>query len=165
MSKPNILTFDWLRKADYKEILQLSPDELKHLQDDVAERSEQLKLDSKLLSNTLEHRFGNLATESYKIKGEDTGTVTIDISGAANIVKANRAKSVTWDQAKLENMYKRIAESGDQPEVYVQKKVTVTYVISENAFKTWPIAIQKVFSSARTISAGSTSYKIEPRKE
>lgn len=165
MSATNRPTFDSLRKTgDLKSIDALTAEEISLLQDDLRERESALANDKEFFKNILKDRFGVAVASAYTAKGEDTGTVRFDIGDGLQI-KAEKKKSVSWDQTKLAAMWKRIADAKDQPEVYIQRTETVTYNIAENTYKNWPEQIQNAFKEARTVSAGKPDIKIEPKKQ
>ena len=164
MTQSNRINFDMLRSYKDDQLALMSPEEFLLLQQDLDERKESIGADKKLLDSALNRRFSNLATFAYKAAQKDTGTVDL-LDRDGFLVQCEKAKTVAWDQAELKKLYQKILDAGDDPKVFIQYNVAVSYTVSENAFKTWPENIQKAFSPARTVKAGPPVYKIKPKKD
>lgn len=82
--------------------------------------------------------------------GKDTGTVDVLVAGV--MVKHQVAKVVKWDQAKLEDIRRKIREHNDDPDAYMKTKIN--YTIDEKAYKDFPAPVKAVFSEAREVKAG-----------
>jgi len=76
-------------------------------------------------------------------------------------VTADLPKKVEWDQTRLADMTRRIAESGDDPRQYVE----ITYRVSETKFNAWPETLKSAFEAARTVKTGKPSYRLALMKE
>jgi len=94
-----------------------------------------------------------------KAKDEPFGDVTIIVGN--HKVKINVPKKVTWDNDLLAAKHKSIAESGDNPDVYIKTE----YAVSETAYKSWPEEVRDFFRDARTVTPGNPSLKIMDEKE
>lgn len=82
--------------------------------------------------------------------------------GAANVVFGEfdmtytSPKKVTWDQAELAKLHKKISEHEDAS-VYIKTE----YSVSETAYKNWPEDIKAAFLPARSVSNGKSTIEIE----
>jgi hypothetical protein len=86
--------------------------------------------------------------------GKDTGVVHFDDGNVR--ITADLPKKVDWDQARLADIIRRIAESGDDPGEYVE----ITYRVSESKFNAWPETLKSAFIDARTVRTGKPSYRL-----
>jgi hypothetical protein len=155
----NRVTLAQLAKMTTEEVNTLPLDQLAMLLEDVAALVAEAKAYGKTLSETLNVRFASQAALLRRAKGTDVGTVTITTDGFR--VKADLPKKVDWDQAELRRAIDMIRSWGENPDDYVSVEIKV----SETKYNAWPPAIQKLFTPARTLSAGTPSYKLEPMKE
>ncbi len=71
-------------------------------------------------------------------------------------IKINVPKSVAWDQTKIAEAVETIKGWGENPDQYVDTKITV----SETKYKAWPDSISQLFEPARTEKAGKPTFKI-----
>lgn len=88
--------------------------------------------------------------EAYHAKGSAYGTVHVDG------LTVNTPKKVTWDQAKLADMYDKIKLGNENPEDYIK----VSYDVSETKYNAWPEAIRAAFDEARTVQPGKVTIKL-----
>ena len=93
-----------------------------------------------------------------KAKDEPFGDVTIVVGN--HKVKVNTPKKVTWGQDQLAAKYKEIAESGENPDMYMKVK----YDVSETAYKNFPQEVREYLAPARTVTPGNMSVKIVEEK-
>ncbi len=91
--------------------------------------------------------------------GKDTGVVHFD-DGDVRIT-ADLPKKVEWDQTRLAEITRRIAQSGDDPKQYVE----ISYRVSETKFNAWPETLKSAFEAARTVKSGKPSYRLALVKE
>jgi hypothetical protein len=94
-----------------------------------------------------------------KAKDEPFGDVSIVVGN--HKVKINVPKKVTWAQDQLATKHAEIVSSGSDPLVYMK----VDYSVSETAFKGWPDDVKDYFKTARTVTPGNPSVKIEKEAE
>lgn len=85
--------------------------------------------------------------KALRAKTEPFGTVKV------GDIKFNVPKQVSWNQAKLEQLYKDIGETASQ---YIKVK----YDVSESAYKAWPEVIKAEFEGARTTKTGSITFEV-----
>ncbi len=91
--------------------------------------------------------------------GNDTGVIHFD-DGDVRIT-ADLPKKIEWDQSRLAEITKRIADSGDDPKQYVE----ISYRVSETKFNAWPDTLKSSFEAARTVKTGKPSYRLALIKE
>ena len=106
------------------------------------------------LDAALDRRFGAAARTALRDSGRDFGTAHVDAEGLH--VKFELPKKVSWDQAKLNAIAKRISASGEPIENYIDVKLSIT----ESRYTNWPPALQKQFADARTVAAGKPKFEI-----
>lgn len=161
--KHNHLTFDRARDLSESAVKEIAVDDIVALQDELVLRKEALTADTAFLAHLVSIRFAGMAENAYKAAEKDTGKVSVSIDRRFDLV-GERKKNVVWDQEILSALYARIAQSGDNPEVYIQRTVTTTYKVAENAYKTWPPEVQGAFNPARTVKTGEIQISIQPKK-
>ena len=96
------------------------------------------------------------AAEARRACGKDTGTVRL-VDGDYTIV-ADLPKRVDWDQGKLAQLARNIAESGEDPAEFIDTRLSV----SERKYTALPAAWRREFEPARTVGFGKASFKLEP---
>lgn len=97
--------------------------------------------------------------ELLRAKDEPFGDVNIVVGN--HKVKVNVQKKVVWDTDMLAAKHKEIAESGENPEMYMKVK----YDVSETAYKNFPQEVRDYFAPARTVMPGNPSLKVVKEKE
>jgi hypothetical protein len=71
-------------------------------------------------------------------------------------ITADLPKKVEWDQAKLNDITRRIAANGEDPAEYVE----ISYRISETKFNAWPETLKSAFAPARTLKTGKPGFRL-----
>jgi hypothetical protein len=71
------------------------------------------------------------------------------------------SKRVTWDQAQLATIAKRIDAAGESVEEFID----IAYSISESRFLNWPSTLRTQFEAARTVKPGKPTYRLTPIEE
>lgn len=94
-----------------------------------------------------------LAELADKVKSQ--GSTTVEYEGRK--VTVTIPVTVKWDQDCLRGIAKRIQAEGDNPESYIDYKLSV----KEASYKAWPEQMQKIFVPARTISLGKTRLEVK----
>ena len=138
------------------ELAQLPVELLAALQGELDHATKQLKSASAKFSAALDVRYATRAAEARRACGKDTGTVRL-VDGDYTIV-ADLPKRVDWDQEKLTQIARNIADSGEDPAEFIDTKLSV----SERKFGALPEAWRKGFEPARTVGSGKASFKLEP---
>ncbi len=111
------------------------------------------------IDQAIDFKWGERARNLRHDAGKDTGVVHFDDGDVR--VTADLPKKVEWDQTRLADMTRRIAESGDDPRQYVE----ITYRVSETKFNAWPETLKSAFEAARTVKTGKPSYRLALMKE
>ena len=106
------------------------------------------------MNAALEQRFGDAARQARLSAGKDFGVVHIE-DGVLRITQDLR-KIVSWDQPKLKEIARRIAETGDQVEDYLE----VEFTVAESRYCNWPAALREQFEAARTVKPGKASFRL-----
>ena len=107
----------------------------------------------------LELKYGRRAHQLRLAMGKDTGVVHFDDDGVR--VTADLPKKVEWDQAKLAEIARRIAASGDDPAQFVE----ISYRVSETKFNAWPQSLRSAFIPARTVKVGKPGFRLAEIQE
>ena len=89
----------------------------------------------------------------------DTGKVHFMDDGIR--VTSELSKRPEWDQQKLAEIAKRIAEAGDDPAEFID----VAYKVSERKYTAWPESLRAAFEPARTLKTGKPTFQLETVKE
>ena len=126
------------------------------LQAELDHAGKQLKAATARFSTALEVRYATRAAEARRACGKDTGTVRL-VDGDYAVV-ADLPKRVDWDQEKLAQIARNIAESGEDPAEFIDTRLSV----SERKYGALPEAWRKGFEPARTVGFGKASFKLEP---
>lgn len=93
--------------------------------------------------------------EDLKKEVKPQGSTTVEYEGSK--VTVTIPVTVKWDQGLLHGIAKRIQAEGDNPESYIDYKLSV----KEASYKAWPEQMQQVFIAARTISLGKTRLEVK----
>jgi hypothetical protein len=111
------------------------------------------------IDQAIDFKWSERARNLRHDAGKDTGVVHFDEDEVR--ITADLPKKVDWDQTRLADMTRRIAESGDDPRQYVE----ITYRVSETKFNAWPETLKSAFEAARTVKTGKPSYRLALTKE
>lgn len=109
-----------------------------------------LKREIALLEGDIYLATKDAINEAYRAKGSAYGTVHV------NGITVTIPKKVTWDQAKLADMYAKIKLGNENPGDYIK----VSYDVSETKYNAWPEAIRAAFDEARTVQPGKVTIKL-----
>ena len=88
----------------------------------------------------------------YAVGINDTGTSHRTDGGYA--ITVTIPKRVEWDQEKLVAAVGKLRGMGENPDEYVETKLTV----QERKYTAWPNALRDLFEPARTVKAGKPSF-------
>ena len=138
------------------ELAQMPVELLASLQAELADAAKQLKSATARLGTALEVRYATRAAEARRACGKDTGTVRLADGDYTVIV--DLPKRVEWDQEKLAQIARNIADSDEDPAEFIDTKLTV----SERKYGALPEAWRKGFEPARTVGFGKANFKLEP---
>jgi hypothetical protein len=109
-------------------------------------------------SKTQEKLNFEIAKAAFKeLSGNEYGCGTANIETHQFKIKAVVSKNVKWDEKVLKDIKQQIIAAGQNPEVYIKEKLSV----SETAYKGFPQSIKNVFLPARTVepSAPKITYQ------
>ncbi|MCE8538176.1 hypothetical protein KBY27_12000 [Ruegeria pomeroyi] len=138
------------------DLAQMPVDLLAALQGELENASKQLKAATARFSAALEVRYATRAADARRACAKDTGTVRL-VDGDYTVV-ADLPKRVDWDQEKLAQIARNIADSGEDPTEFIDTRLSV----SERKFNAFPKAWRDGFEPARTVKVGALKVSIEP---
>lgn len=136
------------------ELAELSSESLFKLKNDAADLLAAAKAIVEHVDRALDLRYAQRAHQLRLAAGKDTGVVHFD-DGQVRIT-ADLPKKVEWDQAKLNDITRRIAANGEDPTEYVE----ISYRISETKFNAWPETLKSAFAPARTLKTGKPGFRL-----
>lgn len=148
------LTPDQVLVTPAGELAELSSESLFKLKNDAADLLAAAKAIVEHVDRALDLRYAQRAHQLRLAAGKDTGVVHFD-DGQVRIT-ADLPKKVEWDQAKLNDITRRIAANGEDPTEYVE----ISYRISETKFNAWPETLKSAFSPARTLKTGKPGFRL-----
>ncbi|MDA8252398.1 MAG: hypothetical protein M0Z28_24970 [Rhodospirillales bacterium] len=148
------LTPDQVLATPAGELAALQSDALFQLKIDATDLLSAAKAIVEHIDRALELKYADRAQALRLAAGKDTGVVHFD-DGHVRIT-ADLAKRVEWDQQRLADIVRRIADSGDDPTEYVD----VAYRVSETKFNAWPESLKSAFAPARTLKTGKPGFRL-----
>lgn len=148
------LTPDQVLVTPAGELAELSSESLFKLKNDAADLLAAAKAIVEHVDRALDLRYARRAHQLRLAAGKDTGVVHFD-DGQVRIT-ADLPKKVEWDQAKLNDITRRIAANGEDPTEYVE----ISYRISETKFNAWPETLKSAFAPARTLKTGKPGFRL-----
>ncbi len=148
------LTPDQVLATPAGELAQRSGESLFQLKNDAADLLAAAKAIVEHVDRALDLKYAQRAHQLRLATGKDTGVVHLD-DGRVRIT-ADLPKKVEWDQAKLNDITRRIAANGEDPAEYVE----ISYRISETKFNAWPETLKSAFAPARTLKTGKPGFRL-----
>lgn len=148
------LTPDQVLVTPAGELAELCSESLFKLKNDAADLLAAAKAIVEHVDRALDLRYAQRAHQLRLAAGKDTGVVHFD-DGQVRIT-ADLPKKVEWDQAKLNDITRRIAANGEDPTEYVE----ISYRISETKFNAWPETLKSAFAPARTLKTGKPGFRL-----
>lgn len=148
------LTPDQVLVTPAGELAELSSESLFKLKNDAADLLAAANAIVEHVDRALDLRYAQRAHQLRLAAGKDTGVVHFD-DGQVRIT-ADLPKKVEWDQAKLNDITRRIAANGEDPTEYVE----ISYRISETKFNAWPETLKSAFAPARTLKTGKPGFRL-----
>ena len=136
------------------QITALSPKDLAQLQFDASHALAQAKRVKDAIDGAIAVKYEASARAQRERLDKDTGTVHFMDDGIR--VTCETPKKVEWDQRRLAQITRRIAEQGDDPAEYME----VAYRVPERKYTAWPEHIREVFAPARTLRPGKLTVKL-----
>lgn len=148
------LTPDQVLATPAGELAQQSGESLFQLKNDAADLLAAAKAIVEHIDRALDLKYAQRAHELRLAAGKDTGVVHFD-DGRVRIT-ADLPKKVEWDQAKLNDITRRITANGEDPAEYVE----ISFRVSETKFNAWPETLKSAFASARTLKTGKPGFRL-----
>jgi len=137
------------------ELAQMPVELLAVLQAELAHATTQLKSAIARFNTALDVRYATRASDARRACGKDTGTVRL-VDGDFTVV-ADLPKRIDWNQEQLARIAANIADSGEDPDEFIDTKLTV----SERKYGALPEAWRKGFEPARTVKTGTLKVTLE----
>ena len=159
VSEPSVVIDGQLMPADIAamsvgQLARLNPSQKLQLDRNLDEAMAWLRKARAKFDAALEQSYGDAMRAALAQSGRDFGVSHIT-DGDLHI-KCEQSKKVSWDQKKLHEIAKRIVESGEQVESYMDIKLAIT----ETRYANWPPALQEQFAAARTVEGGKASFEL-----
>ena len=148
------LTPDQVLPTPAGELAALQSEALFQLKNDAADLLSAAKAIVEHLERALDMKYADRAHALRMAAGKDTGVGPFD--GGRVRVTADLPKRVEWDQKRLAEIVRRIAEGGEDPAEYVE----TAYRVSETKFNAWPESLKSAFAPARTLKTGKPGFRL-----
>ena len=139
-----------LAELSVAQLAALSPQQKIVLARQLEQAGDWLKQVKARFDAALEHTYGDRIRSARSDGGKDFGVVHVADGDLRLTVDVS--KRVTWDQAQLATIAKRIDAAGESVEEFID----VSYSISESRFQNWPSTLRSQFEAARTVKPGKT---------
>ena len=136
------------------ELAQRPGEALHRLQLDAGDLLAAVKAVVEHIDRAVDLKYADRARQLRLAAGKDTGVVHFD-DGTVRVT-ADLPKRVDWDQAKLADIARRIAASGDDPSEFLE----ISYRVSETKFNAWPESLKSAFVPARTVKTGKAKLTL-----
>ncbi|PZP56880.1 MAG: hypothetical protein DI596_09845 [Azospira oryzae] len=153
------LTPDQVLATPAGELAALQSEALFQLKNDAADLLSAAKAIVEHIDRALELKYADRAHALRLAAGKDTGIVHFDDGHVR--VTADLPKRVEWDQRRLAEVVRRIANGGENPAEYVE----ISYRVSETKFNAWPESLKSAFAPARTLKTGKPGFRLALMKE
>ena len=151
---PSSMTLEQVGQKSTQELAKLTASDLLQLQNNATDAWQNIKRVKDKIHDALILKYKDQASVALMFQGKDSGVIHIDDNGIQ--VTANLPKKVSWDQAELAAIAKRIEANREDPLEYLD----VTYKISEKRYSSWPENLKSAFRAARTFSTGLQTFKL-----
>lgn len=145
-----------LAELSVAQLAALSPQQKILLAQQLEQAGDWLKQVKARLDAALEQTYGDRIRTARSDGGKDFGVVHV-ADGEVRLT-VDVSKRVTWDQAQLAMIAKRIEAAGESVEEFID----VSYSISESRFQNWPSTLRSQFEAARTVKPGKPTYRLTP---
>lgn len=148
-----------LAELSVAQLAALSPQQKIVLARQLEQSGDWLKQVKARLDAALEQTYGDRIRVARSDGGKDFGVVHVADGDLRLTVDVS--KRVSWDQAQLATIAKRIDAAGESVEEFID----VSYSISESRFQNWPSTLRTQFEAARTVKPGKPTYRLTPAGE
>ena len=153
------LTPDQVLATPAGELAALQSEALFQLKNDAADLLSVARAIVEHIDRALELKYADRAHALRLAAGKDTGIVHFDDGHVR--VTADLPKRVEWDQRRLAEVVRRIANGGEDPAEYVE----ISYRVSETKFNAWPESLKSAFAPSRTLKTGKPGFRLALMKE
>ena len=153
------LTPDQVLATPAGELAALQSEALFQLKNDAADLLSVARAIVEHIDRALELKYADRAHALRLAAGKDTGIVHFD-DGLVRVT-ADLPKRIEWDQRRLAEVVRRIANGGEDPAEYVE----ISYRVSETKFNAWPESLKSAFAPARTLKTGKPGFRLALMKE
>ena len=143
-----------LAELSVAQLAALSPEQKILLARQIDQAGEWLKQLKARFDAALEQTYGDRIRTARAEAGKDFGVVHV-ADGQVRL-SVDVSKRVSWDQAQLATIARRIAEAGEPVDDFID----VVYSISETRFLSWPSTLRAQFEAARTVKPGKPTYRL-----
>ncbi len=148
------MTLADVKKLTITELTELSAAELLPLQQAAQEAYSQAQATKLWVDGAIAVKYHERAEKLRQELGKETGIIHFDDSGVR--VTANVPKKPEWDQSQLAAIAKRMWQSGEDPNTFIE----MNYHISERTYQTWSGTLKADFAAARTVKHGKPTYAL-----
>ena len=148
-----------LAELSVAQLAALSPQQKILLAQQLEQAGDWLKQVKARFDAALEQTYGDRIHAARCDGGKDFGVVHV-VDGDLRL-SVDVSKRVTWDQAQLATIAKRIDAAGESVEEFID----VSYSISESRFQNWPSTLRSQFEATRTVKPGKPTYRLTPNEE
>ena len=148
-----------LAELSVAQLAALSPQQKILLAQQLEQAGEWLKQVKARFDAALEQTYGDRIRSARSDGGKDFGVVHHN-DGEVRL-SVDVSKRVSWDQAQLATIAKRIDAAGES----VGEFIDIAYSISESRFQNWPSTLRAQFEAARTVKPGKPTYRLSPAGE
>ncbi|MBU9366227.1 hypothetical protein LWS69_00780 [Bordetella hinzii] len=153
------LTPDQVLATPAGDLAALQSDALFQLKNDAADLLSAAKAIVEHIDRALDLKYADRAHAMRLAAGKDTGVVHFD-DGRVRVT-ADLPKRIEWDQKRLAEVVRRIANGGEDPAEYVE----ISYRVSETKFNAWPESLKSAFAPARILKTGKPGFRLALMKE
>jgi len=136
------------------ELAELPGEALFLLKNEAASRLSAAKALAEHIDYGLALKYADRAQALRLAADKDSGLVHFD-DGQVRIT-ADLQKKIDWDQKRLAEIVRRIAEGGEDPAEYIE----ISYRVSETKFNAWPESLRAAFIPARTLKTGKPGFRL-----
>lgn len=148
-----------LAELTVAQLAALSPQQKILLARQLDQAGEWLKQVKARFDAALEQTYGDRIRDARTDGGKDFGVV--HVADGEIRLSVDVSKRVSWDQAQLATIAKRIDAAGESVEEFID----IAYSISESRFQNWPSTLRTQFEAARTVKPGKPTYRLTPAGE
>lgn len=142
---PENLDLSILENLSLNELVELPTGVFLDLQTKIAELKAKAAQYQARFEEALNGKFGREEQLARNSQRKEFGVIHI-MSGEYDVTIDNR-KDVTWDQEKISEIRGRIIAHGDNPDLFIKSR----YSVSETVFENWPAEIKQTFEVARSV--------------